>query len=301
MPASISHAGDVIDFLPEVETARSFSAVLIPIVTLPFTIFPHPSVCIDENLPTEIPNHLLYDSNGVFNSFEEILFVLRNINCRFLAAGGEVAIIPEAEILLNYFLALRGENIELSNGNILEGEKQSVRAASIIFGGSLLTAVLQAGELSIIEESDQSPCDFLHEQISHGKTIELRFASLFALLGDLLANSEGMGIGCIHELDASDEELVELVQMGNVEAAVNLADRWSDLVDRETGVTSASFDVHSLEETQALLNAKLAELGIEILQSTERFPLLTLAIAFSSVQLHSFLFLIDFAELIRGL
>jgi hypothetical protein len=290
----------VIDFLPEVETARSFSASIVRLLTPPFIAFPNPIECIDEQLPTEIPNHLLYDNNGIFHSYDEILIVLKTINCRFFAANGEVAISTDPNIFLSSFQALQGESVLLSNGNILDGQKQSVRASMIFLGTFVLFGTLEGGELSIIDDINQAPCEYLHDQVSNGTTIELRFASLFVLFTDLVDETRGSGLGCIHELNDSDEELIEQAKLGDVEAAVNLTLRWIDLVGMETDVEIDALENPSIEEIQALLSAKLTELGIEILQSTERFPLLTLAIAYSSIDLYASLFTIDIIDLISS-
>jgi len=300
LPASTSRAGDVIDFLPEVQTARSFSAVVPPGLTFQFAVFPDSRTCLQNNWPSDIPNHLLYDDNGRFHTIDEILLIVANIRCLFQVADGEANVVGDGFSILYSLESLKGEVVELSNGNILDGTKQSIRAVSIWAAAAGLTSVLLDGDnaTSLFTDEAIGGCELLERLVLEGETIELRFATLFVLFGDIaLQIEEDFGGRCLSERTESTEALVELTKSGEIEAAANLTYRLLNEVAAQFDADLEQYgDEAELEELQAVVDTTLTELGIEILENTERFPLLTMAVALSSLQIHTVDIVIELIE-----
>jgi len=311
LPASTSRAGDVIDYLPEVQTARSVSAVAI----LSLTLFGFDPDDCDQlpllELQNNISDHLLYDENGKFFDVSEIRQNVTGLIC-LSTTQIRPPTFSEEEAADIYFEIIQGNVVELPSGRLLDGAKQSLRAYSAylvtnIFGFSLLPDFPIQAQLPS-ELSD--PCEAVRDIALNGSTLDIRFAAILALMNNLVQSDENGNLGsCTPPMDASESELVERAKAGDLEAAVNLSVLIREQIQAEAdALEEANADLSDDELimlTDSLVDKLLSELGLDILENTERFDLLALAYATASVELHvSDLVLeivIDFPELLPDL
>jgi hypothetical protein len=267
-PNGTIQAGDVIDFLPEVQAARSFEIFFLALIS-DFEID-----CDTARSASELPNHLLVDNNGALRTEEESIILAAEAICLFFnfsLEASDTSFDPDvlAEIRRNRLEVLRGNIATYDDGTEIDGSKQLFRMAAAygFFGAPDSLATLLA-------DTPIAPiCQVLQETILDGETLELRFVSMlilaFEIGDDLFRDSDDDSI-CGPLPTTSAEDLKPLVIAGDVNAAVDYASViFADIL-------TFIGDEPEPEEL-AQLEADLDRLEIEMLTNTGRLPLLTLA------------------------
>jgi len=271
----------VIDFLPEVQTARSFEIFWVALFSSDSADFLE-TCLIDQPSVDSIPDHLLVDINGALRTRDESVQLALDTLCIF-AGLFEPSMrfdddFSDSDQALELFLnVLRGEAVEFPTGVVLDGSKQIFRmgAAFQMFGFfGLGDPLLEA----LDPDGDADKCAVLSSAAVNGETLELRFLALFNLafeMGDDLMNDAEDGVSptdsvCGEVSTAPLSELRSAAATGDLQAAVNLA-------GRQFGDVLIFVGEEPDESERVALEAQLAELELDILSNTERFPLVALA------------------------
>lgn len=265
-------AGDVIDFLPEVQVARS----LVPAFANAFVF---EGACIDVQLDAEIPNNLLFDDNGQPRSFDEMGMIMLQLNCIYQS----LALEDPDNALQNvpFFLeALAGNMVVFPNGTELDGTKQAVRA-SLLFSHLLLFQFDLTGQFEIgILGSD--PCGQLREWVLSDTSLELQFVAFLTLASEIVvSDEEELPIQCSTPVAGTESELIEAAESGDLDAALELSVLWVLQLMNEFG------EEPTVDDLPGML-AELDRFELFVLQNTMKFPLLTLAATVPLANLYLF-------------
>ena len=254
-----AEAGDVVDFLPEVQLADS-------LVIAAENIFVTEQDCAGFDSSIEIPDNLLYDINGQRRSAEESGQILFNINCLFflIQTADEVDSVSN---VVRFLDVLKGQSVAFENGIVLDGGKQSMRV-SLIFGFLISIAFERSGFVDLgIFEGD--PCDELRDWALNAPTLELKWLGLVILAGE--AVTEDMAPReCTTAVSGTRSELIALTEQGDLDAAIALIVDWQLELEAEFGEEPSADQLEAIQ-------ARTAEFKLFILANTMRFPLLTLA------------------------
>ena len=279
-PAATTRAGEIIDYLPEVITARSLAVANL---TVFFGILDLQR-CNALPLLDELPDHLLYDENGVFHDTDTMFSIILTSQCKIFGVAQDLQEEQLSAYLADILVPIRGGQLTLPNGELIDGTKQSVRASEMSFVYALFFSDINfPSRLSSNIEfglPEGEPCDVVKDLALHGETIELRFAAYAALSSQfrLFTDTSFLDL-CSEELDLSDDELIERTKVGDIDAAISLTERIIENINAENSIDGDLEPEDALLQFQEILVKVRTELGIEILANTERFPLLTLAIA----------------------
>lgn len=256
-----TQAGEVIDFLPEVQMARSL------VHLLEFGDVDEDD-CISISLDEPIPSNLLYDQNGMFHSDEQIVKILTQINCIILELAELDLDNADANIPL-FIDAFSGETAQFANGRILDGRKQAVRA-SFIFGFLLLFQFELSGlfDLGLL---GSDPCAQLRDWSAVGPSLEFRFTAFFTLLVQLaISDEEQRQEQCTTIRGDLEQELIAQAEAGSVDAAVELSFLWTSQLEERFG------DEPTIDELPAM-QIEIDRFELLMLENTMKFPLVTLA------------------------
>jgi len=264
---------DIIDFLPEVQLARSFQLVsrnpVFEFLQIPDELFE----CIEAINSFEIPDQLLTDRNGDFRSAEEVRQVAGNAACRV------------ASVLLNEtspIPVLMGDRLEVSipyfgTTTIVDGSKEPIRFAT--------AAVTQFSFFRQLRGSEQGgdlfmgaddKCEALREWVLKGETLELRHVAFNVLMYDQTTELNGIAV-CSERRVASEAELRAEAEKGELIAAVSLSVLWVlEVNSLHSNLIESDQAGEILERGE--IQSRIEEFELLILENTQRFPLVTQAV-----------------------
>ena len=284
-PAATTHAGEIIDYLPEIQTARSFGWAFGAAILNSGRF----GSCDQDSAQREIPDHILYDDNGVVHSATDIADILVSISCLYRPTF-EIPF-PSREIFAQLLLdVIRGNDVTIYNGNIVDGRKQSVRVETIIrMHDRFLTEVFVA-DSRVWTSTQAEACQFVIDATSLENTIELQFAAYFAL-SSIMDSAQRLRLGSIcHEVRSeSDEELLAAAQNGDLEAGINLARRnISSITEQLEEEDPSAF----FEDLAVQLNT----IGLQVLENTAVHPIASMSLASGAYSLYLFEYINRFLQ-----
>ena len=254
-----AQAGDVVDFLPEVQLAES-------LVFAADNAFVTDEDCAGFDISVEIPENLLFDINGQRRTAAESGQILFNLNCLYFLIQTSEDINSSSNIA-RFLDVFQGQSVTFENGIVIDGGKQSVRV-SLIFGFLISIAFERSGfvDLGIF---DGDPCDQLRDWAINAPTLELQWLAFIVLAGE--AVTEDMAPReCTTEVSGTRSELIALTEQGDLDAAIALVADWQLELETEFGEEPTADQLEGIQ-------AKVSEFELFILANTMRFPLLTLA------------------------
>ena len=285
--STTTRAGEIIDYLPEVVTARSLGAY----IAAAFINGARASDCDNAEAAESISEHFLYDENGVEYAPSQIAEIAQSITCLFRPTSSETPFPSALERAQNSIDVIQGNKVLLFNGNELDGTKQSVRVYSLLRVNQLFLAEVVDPQGRLLTTSTEDACRLIIEATGLGNTIEMRFVAFVSLTGLLNSTIETGGRPLCHrERFESDEELIEAAKLGDLEAAVNLGLRWTNRNESEfLNISMAPDGESSILDLEEFLDQRLNFIGLQILENTEIYPFVSTAFASST-------FILYFAE-----
>jgi hypothetical protein len=265
-------AGDVIDFLPEVQVARSITPAI------EFAIV-FEEDCVGVQVNQEVPNNLLFDDNGQARTFEQMGEILLQLNCSFQSLAFEDLENSSANIPL-FLDAFSGNLVEFSNGLTLDGRKQTVRA-SLIFS-HLLLFQFELGGVFDFDILGSDPCGQLRTWSKSGSSLELQFVAFLTLGSDIFSSEEeGLPRQCSTAVGGTEAELIALAEAGDLDASLDLMFFWTLELQAIFGDEPTADDLPSIE-------AQMDRFELLILRNTMKFPFVTLAAQLPLANLYLF-------------
>jgi len=282
---------DIIDYLPEVQMAKSHQVLGSSLGNASQDDFLE---CFDHVIEGAIADHLLYNENGQPYAPHEQLQIAVDAYCfAILSITADPSIISilegETARVVNEDLMAEGTG-EL----IIDGSKQSIRAAISVFAPSFLVFDLRGVEdfFGLIEPilDDDDPCAQLEEWVSDGPTFELKYTAFNTLrLDQQLGQAIFFGeIRCTQIIDEETDTLIAETKSRDFDAAVALSRFWT--AELNTFLYTVDEDDElvvkedlTLEEVQS----EIERFEILIVENTQRYPLLTLAATYPLVVLYS--------------
>jgi len=280
---SNTEAGELIDFLPEVQFMRAMAQVVQ--TSDPF--LEGDEGCSGNETLDQVPNSLWVDSLGNIRTSEGVSEVLAFSLCALTNAGaGEAgeAFESGASFLDPFLTILSGEVADL-NGVMIDGGKEPIRVG-LTFSTAVIISFLQAfgAPLDDPEFFGEDVCNTLRGFVSDGPTFELSWVGFIVLgsahaagLDDPESSNGPDALVCSTSIEASTDELLALAQAGNIDAAFDLAITW----DRQVGEFLESDGGTDFDAVQA----KFDEFFMIALDNTGWAPLVNLALSIPFISL----------------
>jgi len=265
--ATQAKAGDVVDFLPEVQQGQVLRIFFEFFARSDRAEFLTENSCLDQNSLDAIPNQLFIDDQGNTRTPEQSATVMFNSLCVALLILEDAMVTNHATAFTNIFKVMGGEELVLSNGLVIDGGKQPIRAALSV--NTFLTFGLQnfLNDFSFFQILfGENSCETVTDFVLNGDTAELQWLGFFILQNDH-ANSQF----CTSNVEGSEAELIQLAQQGSIDAALQLAVTWAQQ-DDDDAITSEElvqrFELRTLQyhsyglvTIAALLSFQMSNLG----------------------------------------
>ncbi len=280
---SNTQAGEIIDFLPEVQFMRSMAQVVQN--SDPF--LENDAICAGDETLDQVPNSLWVDDRGNLRSQEDVAEVLQFAQCALVLSGAGEAneeFDSGASFLEPFISIVSGEIADL-NGISVDGSKEPLRVG-LTFSTAVVISFLQAfgAPLEDPEFFGEDACSTLRGFISDGPTFEIGWVAFLVLASGHVASIEdpelvqetGLLI-CSTPQEGSIDELIAQAQAGNIDATFDLAFAWDREVDEFLNSEAASNPV--------AIQAKFEEFLMIALDNTGWAPLVNLALSIPFISL----------------
>ncbi len=279
MGAERARAGELLDYLPEVQFARAMVQI---VETQDVFLDGAEGVCTGEESLDQVPYKLWVDAAGNLRSPEAVAGVLQTAQCA-LSNVSPQDVEPDAfgpSVLAPFLSLLRGEVVTVGDATI-DGGKEPLRVG-LSFSVAFLISVLQAFgvPLDSPELLGEDACAALRGFATEGETFELRWVGFLNLLVqfDPDANADEDAPACVDSTPDAEANLLARARGGDVDAAVQLAYLW----DQQVG----DFQEGPLGSDEAAVQAEIDALLLVVLEHTGAAPLVSLAATIPYISLN---------------